>query len=155
MESTPYKNYIGVKPVLATPQTKDGVEGYHVMGNGAEWWQDKESFEQQNRPSEALTFGLAVEAMKKGRKVARVGWNGKGMHLELIKGKEMQINNHGFSPINEHDHNWKERVPEFSSWIGMKTADNKFVPWLASQTDILAEDWEIIQDDHSTNDVQG
>jgi hypothetical protein len=34
---------------------------------------------------------------------------------------------------------------ELLPWIGMKTADNKFVPWLASQTDILAEDWEIVE----------
>ena len=34
--------------------------------------------------------------------------------------------------------------PEVAPWIGMKTADNKFVPWLASQTDILAEDWEVV-----------
>jgi hypothetical protein len=91
-----------------------------------------------------LTFGLAVEALKLGKKVARAGWNGKGMWLELIKGRDVQIHNHGFGPKNEFDHGWRERCPEFAPWIGMKTADNKFVPWLASQTDVLAEDWAIV-----------
>ena len=148
MSSTPYRNYIGVKTLLAYPEMKDGREGYHCMANnGSEWWQDKESFEQQNRPSEALTFGLAVEAMKKGRKVARVGWNGKGMWLRHVE----PYNDFGMSDAEV------ERVTDATllPWIGMKTADNKFVPWLASQTDILAEDWVIVQDDHGTNDVQG
>lgn len=95
--------------------------------------------------SEYLNFGQAIEALKLGKKVARAGWNGKGMWLDLINGKEVQIHNHGFGPKNELDHGWRERVPEFISWIGMKTADNKFVPWLASQTDLLAEDWSVVE----------
>lgn len=86
-------------------------------------------------------FSIALEQLKEGKRVAREGWNGKGMWLELIQGRDYRINYHGFGPKNEHDHDWKERVPEFLPWIGMKTADNKFVPWLASQTDMLAEDW--------------
>lgn len=88
-----------------------------------------------------MDFGDAILALKEGKKVARAGWNGKGMYLQLIKGKQVQIHNNAFGPINEHDHDWKERVPRFLDWIGMKTADNGFVPWLASQTDLLAEDW--------------
>lgn len=89
-----------------------------------------------------MNFGEALECLKGGCKVARAGWNGKGMHLRLIKGGDVQIHNNGFGPINEHDHDWRDRVPRFLDWIGMKTADNGFVPWLASQTDILAEDWD-------------
>jgi hypothetical protein len=97
-----------------------------------------------NESYNGLQFGLAVEALKKGLKVRRAGWNGKGMWLALINGKDVQIHNHEFGPKNEFDHNWKERVPDFAPWIGMKTADNKFVPWLASQTDILSEDWQVV-----------
>ncbi len=76
------------------------------------------------------SFGRAVEALRAGKIVSREGWNGKGMYLRLIRSGEYLI-------------------PETSSrdllpWIGMKTADNKFVPWLASQTDILANDWCIL-----------
>lgn len=91
-----------------------------------------------------MDFGQALYALKAGAKVARTGWNGKGMWLRLVNGKNVQIHNMGFSPINEHDHDWKDRVPHFLDWIGMKTADNAFVPWLASQTDVLAEDWGVV-----------
>ena len=88
-----------------------------------------------------MDFGKAIESLKAGKRVARAGWNGKGMWLELISGRDVQISNHGFGLCNEHDHDWRDRVPLMLSWIGMKTADNGFVPWLASQTDMLAEDW--------------
>ena len=92
-----------------------------------------------------LTFGLAIEALKQGDRVARAGWNGKGMWLHLIRGDDVQIHNNGFGPRNEYDHEWRERVPRLLPWIGMKTADNGFVPWLASQTDMLAEDWQLVE----------
>lgn len=92
-------------------------------------WSPKEVFENAYRDSaNGLTFGEAIIAMKQGARVARAGWNGKGMWLELI----------GFTG-ECHD------VYPILPWIGMKTADNKFVPWLASQTDMLAEDWRIVE----------
>lgn len=75
-----------------------------------------------------MTFGQALELLKAGKKVARAGWNGKGMWLSLVFPKEYQV--------------FYLSSFELLPFIGMKTADNKFVPWLASQTDILAEDWE-------------
>lgn len=71
-----------------------------------------------------MHFGQAIDALKAGQKVARAGWNGKGMWLNL-------------------------QVPDMYSkmslpYIYMKTADDKLVPWLASQTDVLAEDWVIV-----------
>lgn len=83
-------------------------------------------------------FGNAIEAMKSGLKVARSGWNGKGMWLKLVE---------PYTGFNISD-SQVERVTEATllPWIGMKTADNKFVPWLASQTDMLAEDWCIVED---------
>lgn len=91
---------------------------------------------------ENLTFSQALEALKaSGRdktiptvRVCRSGWNGKGMWLSLCD----PYNNKQFTLIE------KEIEGTFLPWIGMKTADNKYVPWLASQTDILAEDWIIL-----------
>ena len=57
----------------------------------------------------------------------RSGWNGKGMFLFLV-------------PDWTFTNGWMDNSP-CSPFICMKTADDKFVPWLASQTDILAEDW--------------
>lgn len=82
--------------------------------------------------NENLTFGDALISLKEGKKVARQGWNGKGMWLRMCPAMNYSI----LFPSNE--------VEEVLPWIGMKTADNKFVPWLASQTDVLAEDWQIV-----------
>ena len=77
-----------------------------------------------------LNFGEAIAALKSGKLVAREGWNGKGMWLSLVKTGHYDV---GQKTVGD--------IAELLPWIGMKTADNKFVPWLASQTDVLAEDW--------------
>ena len=81
-----------------------------------------------------MDFGMALKVLKEGKKVARKGWNGKGMWLALIRTEGYAVN-----CIPECDRDLVQ-LP----WIGMKTADNKFVPWLTSQTDVLAEDWGIV-----------
>ena len=81
-----------------------------------------------------FNFGDAINVLKVGGKVARKGWNGKGMFLKLVPNEFYDV---GVS-IVERD--CEGLLPR----IGMKTAENMFVPWLASQTDMLAEDWEII-----------
>lgn len=86
-----------------------------------------------------MKFGLAIELMKKGSRIARENWNGKGMYLVHQKGYPNGI------PINKNTAE-ATGIPEgtvcvFREYIMMKTVDNEFVPWVASQTDILAEDW--------------
>ena len=130
------KTYIGTKIIQASPVTKgpEGPEGYHVVyQDGYESWSPKDVFEESYREITGVNFGLAVEAMKKGSRVARAGWNGKGVFIEIIfdEGDCMLLSSgEGY---------------EMCSWIGMKTADNKFVPWTASQTDILADDWVVLE----------
>ena len=84
-------------------------------------------------------FSTALDYLKSGYKVAREGWNGKGMFIFLVPGSVFKVNRPpllGIYPegteINYHAH------------VDMKTADNKVVPWLASQTDLLAEDWTLV-----------
>lgn len=120
-----------------------------------------------------FSFGNALAALKRGDRVARAGWNGKGMWLALVLpiqharvakdgktiltppsdpprdrltymvrfpidgGTGVDADGHKFSICS-----YGEYVMQ--PWIGMKTADDGFVPWLASQTDLLAEDWEIV-----------
>lgn len=86
-----------------------------------------------------MNFGEALTALKAGKKVCRTGWNGKGMYLRLIGTDSTQPEIGGWTFTNGVDDN-KELLP----FIAMKTADDKFVPWLASQTDVLAEDWMIL-----------
>lgn len=144
------KKYIGVKLIQAEPQIKDGKEGYKVVyPDGYVSWSPKEVFEEAYRTIDNMTFGLAIEALKKGYKVARKGWNGKGMYLWLYKGTyylDCDNNKVYTNPLVIQQDN----VPtEFfniplQQFILMKTADNTYVPWLASQTDMLAEDWIIV-----------
>ena len=70
---------------------------------------------------ENLTFGEALRQLKDGVRVARRGWNGKDMWIHMQR----------------PDTNSKMTLP----YIYMKTVQGDFVPWLASQTDILSEDW--------------
>lgn len=79
-------------------------------------------------------FGEAVKYLKRGLKVCRQGWNGKGMYLAHVNSYQYKV-----------DGEVHKDSLFLSPWIGMKTADGKFVPWLASQTDILAEDWTFVE----------
>lgn len=86
-----------------------------------------------------MTFSEALERVKGGERACRAGWNGKGMFIFLVPGSTFQVNRPpllGIYPegttINYHAH------------VDMKTADGKVVPWLCSQTDMLADDWMIL-----------
>ena len=87
-------------------------------------------------------FGLAIFALKSGKRVARAGWNGKGMFLVLVPGSQGLTVDEG-RPLA------KAGVPVGTTFnylphIDMWTAQGDFVPWLASQTDVLADDWQIV-----------
>ena len=86
-----------------------------------------------------LDFGSAVRAMKVGRRAAREGWNGKGMFLYLVPGSEFEVNRPPLLGIYPEG----TRV-RYHAHIDMKTATGEVVPWLASQTDMLAEDWVLL-----------
>lgn len=83
------------------------------------------------------SFGDAVEAAFAGHKITRSGWNGKGMFLFIIQGNcwEFSCDVAGVDGL--------ETLP----FLCMKTADNRLVPWLASQSDVLAHDWVITDPD--------
>lgn len=87
----------------------DGGTPNHSDFDGYISWSPKEVFERAYRLVEGITFGAAIEAMKLGKRVARAGWNGKGMHLQIVSGMIVLSG------------------------------------WLASQTDMLSEDWYIIE----------
>ena len=72
-----------------------------------------------------MNFGQAITSLKAGEMVQRSGWNGKGMYLAL------QVPDAGS----------KMSLP----YIYMSTVDRQLVPWLASQTDMLSEDWEVVR----------
>lgn len=81
-----------------------------------------------------MDFGMALWNLKNGNKVARKGWNGKGMFLFLERNPI--LNKPMYDVMN------CDVLPT----IVMKTATNELcVGWLASQTDMLAEDWEVVE----------
>lgn len=159
--------YIGTKLINAEPMTRAAYntfrgwelpadengddEGYLVeyldggkpnttTHSGYVSWSPKEQFDNAYRKTSGLSFGLAVEALKKSFKVARTGWNGKGMFLFLVSGSTFKVSRAPLlgiytegTEINYHAH------------IDMKTVDGTIVPWLASQTDVLADDWYIVE----------
>ena len=71
-------------------------------------------------------IGEAVTVMRSGFKVAREGWNGKGMFLYLVEADRAE-------------------TPHRLEYVMMRTAQATLVPWLCSQTDLLANDWEIVE----------
>jgi hypothetical protein len=112
------------------------------------------------------TFGAAVEAAKEGHKITRSGWNGKGMWLRLFSQSQfitVDISDGDPSPADITNLGYSQHIGDtgtgiehigitdtgnefypISDFFLLKTADNKCVPWNASQPDTLAEDWLIL-----------
>jgi len=129
------QKYIGTKVIHAEPsQSSEGPEGtpgYKVMySDGYVSWSPKQAFEDSYRLCSEMNFGLALEALKKGFKVSRTGWNGKGMWLELQR----------------PDAHSKMTLPYvyLNYPADAHNTPGARVPWLASQTDMLADDWMLV-----------
>lgn len=103
-------------------------------------WSPKPQFDNAYRAYGDMTFGQALEALKLGLRVNRKGWNGKNMFLFLVNGSTFQVNRPPLLGIYEEG-----TTINYQSHIDMKTADGSIVPWLASQTDLISEDWEVTQ----------
>ena len=86
---------------------------------------------------EGIDFGTALKMLKAGERVLRRGWNGKGMWLALVTGDDWKLNFRGPPWLKGCGDLGHTMLP----WIAMRTVQGGLVPWLASQTDILAEDW--------------
>lgn len=121
----------------------DGGKSNHELHAGYISWSPKDVFERAYhtyRESDGKTIGWAIKQMSNGDKVARAGWNGKGMFLFLVPGSTFKVNRApllGIYPegteINYRPH------------VDMKTADGQIVPWVCSQSDLLATDWEVVE----------
>lgn len=92
--------------------------------------------------NETFGIGRAVDEMEAGRKVARSGWNGKGMYLVRQAGYPEGI------PINQNTASATGlplgSIQRFDPYVMMRTASGSFIPWLCSQADLLARDWEVV-----------
>ena len=146
------KQYIGTKIIKAEPAYRvDGKvfvkanivpcgykieDGYKVVyPDGYESWSPKDVFEASYRETSGMSFGLAIEAAKMGNKIARAGWNGKNQYVELAscisyKNGAGEIVNVGHDAIGN-------KALAFVGTSGVQMG------WLASQADMLADDWKI------------
>ena len=160
------KHYIGIKEINAKPMNRldynnsrgwklpadeNGAdEGYLVeyidggQANTKEYkgyvsWSPEDVFERAYKPTDGMTFGLAIEALKKGYKVARKGWNGKNLWL-VLQEETPEVELREGSVYKKAG---LDRV-KIDAHIDMKTAQGTMQPgWLASQADMLSQDWEI------------
>ena len=123
------------RPIDTTNADAEG-NGYLVLyKDGYRSWSPKAQFEEAYRQTTGMTFGMAIEAMRKGHKVARKGWNGRGIFIELQVPDEHSKMTHPYIYIDT---------------TGLQTdnpaAPKDRVPWLASQTDMLSDDWAVYVD---------
>lgn len=149
------QKYIGTKIIEAVPAIRKGgkvyeegwpipksmdptEKGYKVRyPDGYESWSPKGVFEEAYRPTDCMSFGLAIEAMKKGKKVARRGWNGKNQHIELAT-RISYMTAEGVFVNVEHEAIGNKAIA-FCGTSGVQMG------WLASQADMLADDWEVVE----------
>ena len=86
-----------------------------------------------------MTFGDAIVLAKSGESVSRSGWNGKGMWVTYVPKGEITLPRR-IEDVHSHP---GDTIFKCLPFLAMKTVDGSLIPWLASQADILAEDWNI------------
>lgn len=84
-----------------------------------------------------MDFGKVIAGLKQGRRFARAGWNGKNMFIFLVNGSTFRVNREPLLSILGEG-----TEVQYHAHVDMRTASGEIVPWLCSQTDLLAEDWE-------------
>lgn len=163
------KRFIGVKEIKATPMNHqqyndyrgwdlpddengadpgylveylDGGPTNHPDHEGYISWSPEGVFDRAYRPVDGMTFGLAIEAMKKGHKVARSGWNGPGQFVVYQKGYPDGI------PCNKQTaeaFGMKEGdLFKVRPYLQIRCTDGCHQMWFPSVSDCLAEDWVVV-----------
>jgi hypothetical protein len=151
------KRYIGTKIIHARPMSRldynvfkgwpmpaneNGAdEGYLVRyEDGYLSWSPKTTFDAAYRVADGVPFGLAIEAVKKGAKIERAGWNGKGMFVYYVPAAAYPAQTgvaKSYFGVGAH-------VP-YNAYLALKTADDAVSTWVPSISDVLAEDWVIVE----------
>ena len=120
------------------PRSMNREEGYRVQcPDGYESWSPLEAFQEAYRPTEHMNFGLAIEAARKGKRIARKGWNGKGQYVELASA--ISYTSPGGETVNANHEAIGNHAFAFVGTSGVQMG------WLASQADMLADDWTIVE----------
>ena len=161
------KRYIGTKLINAKPMTRQAYndfrgwtlpadengadEGYLVeyvdggKGNtdhyaGYVSWSPADVFDRAYRPCESMTFGQAIEAMKAGQKVARSGWNGKGMFAYYVP-----ANSYPVQTGAAKSHFGEGAMVPYNAYMAIKNVNETVSTWVPSVNDVLSDDWRIVE----------
>ena len=160
------KTYIGTKIVNAMPMTRasynalrgwtlpadenGGDDGYlveytdggkpnHEDFAGYVSWSPKEQFDNAYLETSGLTFGLAIEAMKKGAKVARTGWNGKGLFAYYVPPASYPVQTGAAK-----GHFGEGAMVPYNAYFAIKNVDETVSTWVPSINDCVADDWVLV-----------
>ena len=152
--------YVGTKQIEARPMTRGAYNyyrgwpipsdedpndnGYLIKySDGYEHWSPEKQFDETYRPCDNMTFGIALEMLKKGFRVARKGWNGKGMFVVFQKGYPDGIPCNKQTAeacgISEGD------LFKCNPYLQIRCVDGSHSMWVPSINDCLAEDWVIVE----------
>ncbi len=149
------EKYIGVKIIEAKPMNLgdyNNYKGWNIPENEDPKrdgylvkysdnyisWSPREAFEDAYRKTNELTFGLAIEALRMGKKVARLGWNGKGMFVYYVPPNvyativEVAKQEFGDSVL-------------FNAYLAIKNVNGTVSTWVPSINDVLSADWQIVE----------
>lgn len=159
--------FIGVKEINATPMNRgdynalrgwvvpsgenpeddgflveyvDGGTANHPDFSGYISWSPKDVFERAYRRTQGMTFGLAIEALKLGKKVARAGWNGAGQFVYLVPANSYPAQ----TGVAKQFFGDGAMVP-YRAYLALKTAQGDVATWAPSCSDALADDWLIVE----------
>ena len=129
------KVYLPEDPI---PRTMEPFEhGYRVVyEDGYTSWSPQDVFEKAYHPFDSLTFGQAIELLKLGENLARKGWNGKGQYIQLAT-------NVSYTDLQGRNYN-VNHVAMGNKAIAFVGTSGIQLGWLASQADMLAEDWCVV-----------
>ena len=105
-------------------------------------WTPDAVFRHSYRSANALPFGIAIEAMKAGHRVTRAGWNGKGMYLYFVGPGRYPPSTPAGRRISER---YKDGLVPYRPYIAMFTVNGDVVPWAATQSDMIEEDWMVLK----------
>lgn len=158
--------YIGTKVILGVPMTRQAYndyrgwklpedengadEGYlveyldggaanHPNHTGYISWSPKDVYERAYEPVTRMNFGHALEMLKLGHKVARAGWNGKGMFVYLVPEAAYPAQT-GAAKATFGE----EAFVPYNAYLAIYGVDKKISTWVPSISDVLAEDWSVI-----------
>lgn len=159
--------FIGTKLINATPMTRlaynefrgwtlpadengddagylveytDGGKANTTQYAGYVSWSPNDVFDKAYRPCDSMPFGLAIEALKRGEKVARAGWNGKGMFIYYIP-----ANSYPASTCVAKSHFGVDALVPYAAYLAIKNVNETVSTWVPSINDVLAEDWSIVK----------